>query len=239
MYGAAYVRQFPVHERLLHWTVPILALLLGVVANRLAGWLMPRAGRVSTLVPGALILATPALSIVEMPPPYVRDNVAPALTRLAEAAQPGDMLFLNFGMWHSWQRYGSRVPVAFHELIVGGCPKDYPRGYLRELEPLRGNPRVWLLFARVADRPSHEVRMRYLDSIGIRAEELQAPARGTSESSQVDLYRYDFSDSTRLRSASAESFPIPAGLVEVREGCRANVDAMYRRADGTRVVTVF
>jgi hypothetical protein len=81
--------------------------------------------------------------------------------------------------------------------------------------------------------------MRYLDSIGIRAEELQAPARGTSESSQVDLYRYDFSDSTRLRSASAGSFPIPVDLVERRKGCPPTVDAMYRRADSTRVVSVF
>jgi hypothetical protein len=116
---------------------------------------------------------------------------------------------------------------------------EYPRGYLRELDTLRGDQRVWLVFARVADPSAHVVRLNYLDAIGARSEELLAPAKGTTTSSQVELYRYDFSDSTRLRSASAGSFPIPVDLVERRKGCPPTVDAMYRRADSTRVVSVF
>ena len=55
------------------------------------------------------MLATPVLSLAATPPPYIRDNVRPVIERLSEAAQPGDVVYVGWGAWHTWQRYGPRA----------------------------------------------------------------------------------------------------------------------------------
>jgi hypothetical protein len=240
---AAIIRQYPFGERLLHWTAPIFALLLGVAASVVAGWLRSRWSRIlnlAALAPGAFMLATPLLSLAGTPPPYVRDNATPAIAHLSEAAQPGDVVYVGWGAWHSWHRYSPRINVPLGDVIIGGCPRDYPRGYLRDMDQLRGKPRVWLIFARVEEPewPAQRARITYLDSIGVRAESLLVAVAGVSQSARVDLYRYDFSDSARLGNANAETFPVPQDLVRTETGCY-RFDAMYRRGDGSRVVPIF
>jgi hypothetical protein len=237
---AAIIRQYPYGERLLHWVIPVFALLLGVTASVAATWLRSRpnaAVRWAALIPGAFILAAPALSVAMVPPPYVRDNVAPIIDHLSGAAQPGDVVYVGWGAWHTWHRYGPQVKVPLGRVIIGGCPEDYPRGYLRDVDQLRGLPRVWLIFARVEEQEwrAQLARINYLDSIGVRAESLLVSVPGVSRSGRVFLYRYDLSDSARLANANAETFPVPEDMVHTQTGCW-RFDAMYRRGDGTRVV---
>ena len=238
--AAAIIRQYPFGERLLHWTAPIFALLLGVAASVVAGWLRERPAplfRVGAIAPGAFVLATPLLSLVRSPVQNVPDNIAPIIEHLSGAAQEGDVAYIGWGAWHSWHRYGRGLTPPLGDVITGGCPKDYPRGYLRDLDTLRGRARVWLVFGRFEgiELATHQVRIRYLDSIGVRAESLSVTDPGVSQSGRIDLFRYDFSDPARLASAGADSFPVPQELVRNETGCY-QIDAMYRKADGTRVV---
>ena len=234
---AAALRQYPFGPRVLHWTVPILALLLTVPASRMAEWIRRRA-RMASLLPAMGMLATPAWTLAATPPPYFRDEIRPILARLESGGRPGDGMYLYWGAWHSWHRYGGDVASAFGDVYQGGCPRDYPRGFLREVDRFRGQPRVWFLFARVQSPEALATLLRYLDTIGIRSDSMTVEAPGVNSSAWISLYRYDLSDTSRLAQAGADSFPIAADLMRRETGC-LNIDAMMRRGDGTRVVPFF
>jgi hypothetical protein len=233
----AALRQYPFGPRVLHWTVPMLALLLTVLASWMAAWIRPRA-RMLSLLPAMGMLVTPAMTLIASPPPYWRDDIRPIIARLAEEGQPGDGLYLYWGAWHSWQRYGGNIASTLGDVYQGGCPQDYPRGFLKEVDRFRGQPRAWFLFSRVQSAEALATILRYLDTIGARRDSLIVEAPGVDYSARVDLYRYDLSDSSRLALADADRFPIAADLVRREEGC-LNIDAMMRRGDGRRVVTFF
>ena len=144
-----------------------------------------------------------------------------------------------WGAWHAWHRYGRRIESTLGEVVTGGCPIDYPRAFLREMDQLRGKPRVWLLFGRNQVAEEQALRLAYLDTIG-------DPQRGAARR-RAAHQSYGKRRPVPLRlqrlfpagaSQTAESFPIPASLVKREVGCR-RFDAMMRRADGTRVVPLF
>jgi len=231
---ATLLGHFPFSERLLHWMVPIFALLYTGTVSRVMDWLRTRS-RWLELAPAAVMLGTPVLSLATAPPPFIRDNIAPVIDRLSTEARAGDVLYVYWGAWHAWHRYGRAIEPTLGTVVTGGCALDYPRAFLRDVDQLRGKPRVWLLFGRNQVADEQALRLAYLDTIGIRNEELLVASPRLNTTGNVDLYRYDLSDSSRLALANSESFPIPASLVKREAGCR-RFDAMMRRADGTRVV---
>jgi hypothetical protein len=235
--ATAALRQFPFAARVLHWTVPLIAIMLTLVAASLSGWLRRRAPLWSPL-PALGMLVTPVITLSMLPPPFKRDDVRPAVARLSADGQAIDALYVYWGAWHSWQRYGPRVTATLGEIRQGGCPIDYPRGYLRDLDQFRGRARVWLIFGRVLDERVQAFLLDYLGTIGVRTDSLTVVERGLNVSPRVALYRYDLSDSAKLAATTAGAFPVPDGISRIEDGC-PQLDAMLRRSDGTRVVPLF
>lgn len=233
---AAMLREYPFGTRLLHWMAPVLALLLTIAVSR-AGLALAGGPQFVTTIPGLIVLAAPTLTIATNPPPYLRDDIRPIIAALSSDMRPGDHLYVYWGAWHSWSRYGKQV-AASGDVYLGGCPIDYPRGYLRELDRFRGQPRLWVLFGRMQYEEEHRLILDYLDAIGSRTGSVIVEVPRSGPTARSDLHRYDLSDSSRLGMASAETFPIPAGLERTATGCGV-IDAMLRRGDGTRVVPLF
>ena len=100
----------------------------------------------------------------------------------------------------------------------GGCAREDPRRYLRELDRFRGAPRVWLVMAHPA-LGEDAILLDYLDRIGTRRRSYQAMGRepGSREPDRARAELYDLSDPARL-DVTADAFP-----------CRRG-----RRADGPR-----
>jgi hypothetical protein len=235
-FTAAALHQYPFGPRVLHWTVPILALLFTVSASRMAVWLRRRA-RLVSLVPALGMLAAPVMTLIASPPPYRLDDVRPVIARLAAQGRAGDVLYLYWGAWHSWQRYGAGVTTSLGDVYQGGCPRDYPRGLLNEVDRFRGQRRAWFLFGRIP-LDEHAVVLRYLDTIGVQSDALIVEGPGVDHTAWVELYRYDLSDASRLALADADRFPVPADLVSRQTGC-LQIDPMVLRGDGTRVVPLY
>jgi len=234
---AATFYQYPFGHRVAHWAIPIFAILLAIVAAFIAHW-SGRQARWLSVLPGLATLSTPLWALATNPPPYARDDVRTHMARLSAEGQPGDLLYVYWGAWHAWQRYGTRLATTLGRVHEGGCPVDYPRGYLREFDRFRGQRRLWVLFVRVRSAEEHGVLTGYLDSIGTRNASLEVAVRGVDHTARADLYLYDLSDTARHTLADAESFPIPDAIVRREVGC-PSLDAMMHRADDTRVVQFF
>jgi hypothetical protein len=230
--GAAILRQYPFGERVSHWMAPILALLLAAPV----AWVASRVRRqtLAGLVGGALVLVTPARTLARDPPPYVRDEIRPVIARLNTEARPGDLLYIHWNAWHSWQFYGHLVTPSVR-IITGACQADYVRGYLRELDALRGAENAWVLVMRPQTPQTHEVMREYLATIGTLRDSLHSGGERTLPLHVVHLYRYDLSDSTRLASTDAERFPSAIAAPPPTRRC-AWLTNMHRRGDSTFVV---
>jgi hypothetical protein len=229
---AAVIRQYPFGDRVALWSAPIYAILLAAPV----AWVATRVRRetLAGALGGAFILATPALTLVRDLPPYGRDEIRPALAKLNAEAQPGDPLYVHWNAWHSWQFYGHRAP-SHVQVFAGACQTDYSRGYLRELDALRGADRAWVLIMRTQTPAIHELMRDYLGTIGTLEDSLHSGRPGLPPLHVVHLYRYDLSDSARLASTDAGQFP--AGLPAPPPSARCDwLTNMYRRGDGRMVL---
>lgn len=230
---AATLRLYPFGARLSHWTAPLLALLLATTLAAIS--IRAKRWPVLSMLPAVVVVSVAVTSLWHLPPPFVRDNVKPLMARLTAEATSGDALYVYSGAWHSWARYGrgfgGRSGV---DVIPGGCPADFPRGLLRELDQLRGRPGAWLFLARLQTEVERNFLLGYLDAIGVHTDSLIVEAPGLDVTARVELHRYDLSGAGR-QPVSAATFPVPERGEALPTSCR-RLDAMFRRSDGTSVL---
>lgn len=122
--------------RVLLFAAPLLVICLA------AGVALPRQ---ATLRTGAgllllVLLATPALAGV----PYSRGELRSVLHYVEAHALQGDIIYLY---------YATALPVAYYQpqfagrVVTGSCAQHDRSAYLRELERLRGERRLWVITA--------------------------------------------------------------------------------------------
>jgi hypothetical protein len=229
---AAALQQYPFGERVSHWAAPIYALFLAAPVAHVASRVKRQT--LVGLAGGFAILATPIWSLATGLPPYGRDEVRPAIAYLNAHAQPGDPLYLSWSAWHSWEFYGRGAPGSL-TLVRGACRADSGRGYLRELDTLRGAESAWVLIMRPQTPDIHELMLGYLSTIGTVRDSVRTAPNRARALHVVHLYRVDLSDPTRLASTDAERFP--AVIPETPPDRRCDwLTTMYRRGDGRYVV---
>jgi len=98
------------------------------------------------------------------------------------------------------------------------CDRNDTRAFVRDVDQYRGVRRLWLVSG--GSRPYRSARPAvrdYLATIGVRRDSMVFPSL-TREGIWLDLY--DLSDTVRLRSADAESFPVAPMPKDPRPGCR-------------------
>ena len=99
-------------------------------------------------------------------------------------------------------------------MVKGGCHRSDPRSYLRELEPLRGKPRVWIYRTHVSDRLAEGPLFDgYLGQFGKRIETIRAKG--------AEATLWDLSGGSASSTDTAESYPLPIRDVALAErfGC--------------------
>jgi len=210
--AAAAAHRYPFSGRAIFFLTPVALLAVADAADSIVSGL----ARVGVPRPvGAGIFAT-ALAVVTALhlPVYRHEETRTVLAELAARRQPGDALYVFYGAERALRFYGPRVGIDPAAAIIGGCHRDRPREYLRELDRFRGSPRLWVVFAHASPRLAEQPAIRgYLNSIGKRTDSIQA------EGALADLY--DLSAPDRLTSATAEAYPLAAGSPELaaRYGC--------------------
>jgi hypothetical protein len=151
-------------------------------------------------------MALPLVVIVLLAarPPYASsDGVQPrsVLTDLAERRRPEDRVYVYTQGRHDMAFYGKRAGIR--EWIQGDPHFDDPRGYLREIDALRGELRVWFFWVRL-DRDEPALIRSYLKTIGHEVERIPDEDPGST-----GAVLYDLSDTERSAQVSADSFVLP------------------------------
>lgn len=186
-WAASWLELYPLAGRMALFLVPLIYIFLASAV----GWLwniFPRPRFLSPLLALSLagfLLYTPLLLSAErfISPKYP-EHIRPAIAYLNANHRPGDTLYVYYWALPAFHYY-ARPDM---EYVAGGLRADDPQALLAELAPLRGQPRVWILFSHVYERGQYNEKdwiLAYLDQIGQRKRQFIEP--GTS----VYLYLYD------------------------------------------------
>lgn len=214
---AAIAHQYPFRGRLMFYLIP--GLLVAIAAG--AEWIRREAARLHPVLGCVLmagLLGPPVAAIVIAPPPYDIEHHHEVLGYLQRHRHPGDSIYVFPLVRIGTLFYGPRFGLRPDEWTTGICDRSGSVPYLRDVDRYRGVSRLWVLSA--GPRPYRAARAavrKYLSTIGVKRDSLELPSL-TFQSASVELY--DLSDSTRLRAATAESFPLPQMPDEQRPGCR-------------------
>lgn len=137
----------------------------------------------------AYFLFIPAgYSIERFIAPKIQEHIKPTMEYLQENYRQGDQIYVYYYTEPAFRFYAPRFGFEREEYLAGEKHQDHPEAYLRELDSLAGNKRVWLIFTHVyfrGDFNERDYMLAYLDTIGDKTREYRVPRTA------VNLYLYD------------------------------------------------
>ena len=205
---------YPFTARLLAFLMPsfLLATAAGAEAIVLAF-----AERVAFAMPLGLALfgGPPIYAAATALPPVWLQHVRPLIEHVNARSNPEDALYVYYGASQAFHYYAHRYSVPNH-VRIGGCDTGRPREFLREIDSLSTQPRLWVLATNSRRRGAElALIVEYLDRIGTRLERIEIPGSTGVLMEGAYLYLYDLGDRARLTSVSAASHPIAQGPVTI------------------------
>jgi hypothetical protein len=209
--GAAAAGLYPFAGRAILFLAPAAVLAIAEAGGALAEGLARV--RVPRRVTAAGLALVPVALLVRDPPVYRDEDTRPVLAELARRREPDDAIYVYYAAGRSFRFYAPLVHVEGRGAVMGGCHRADPREYLRELDRLRGRPRVWVfrthVSARLAEGPLID---GYLSRLGKRVEKIEAE--------DTDATLWDLSGNAAPPDA-AETYPLPSGdsALASRFGC--------------------
>jgi hypothetical protein len=189
---AAGLRLYPFAGRLLLFTVPTLLLLIAEGIGRM--WQVcapaPGARKLAPLLLLVLLCYQPVMTALDrfLAPP-AREEIKPVLAYVAEHRRAGDGLYLYYGAGYAFEYYRERFGFPPGSYVVGVDPGDDWGGFAADLDRLRGQRRLWIIFSHVTRRSDDgKFILYYLDGMGKRVDAFQA------EGAEAFLYELRPSD---------------------------------------------
>ncbi len=170
---AGILHRYPLGGRFLLFALPILFLMIGegAIAIAEAGGRFARPVQIFLLV---LLLAKPVwLDVRSLIYERNPDDIKPAIQYAQAHQQPGDgwyvYHFARYQFWYYAQIYQMRPRLV---RIGVDCGTE-SACYAEDLDPLRGQPRVWILFSHIRvqeGRSEEEIVLNHLDHLGVRVD---------------------------------------------------------------------
>ena len=197
--AAAYLEKYPFRSRLVLFLTPFFILLIAEGVN----YVLQRTRKsqrqwvgIAGVFLTVLLLWQPMVSAGSiLIQPKWRSEIKPAISFIKTHQKPGDILYVYQRGIYQFLYYAEKYGYKEGDYILGvddldkydgrGVSEQERKRYLNDLNNLRGNSRVWLLFSHAA--PSeNKLFLSYLEENGIKLAEVHS--KGTS------AYLYDLSN---------------------------------------------
>jgi hypothetical protein len=187
---ASALGKYPFEDRMILFLVPIVAVALAEGVG--AAWsLLAKASRVLAWVGCAALvgyLVLPSLRVARetLQRPPLGEHIKPIMAHLGENLAEEDLVYVYYAAGPAFEYYAPQYGIRKSSAEIGAESREEPAGYLKEVDALRGNSRVWFVFTHNCPVcPVNEQRyiVGYLDQIGQRI--------GGLSSNGADAYLYD------------------------------------------------
>lgn len=171
---AALLGRYPFQERLVLFTLPLLALLAGGGADYVRK--NTRDSRVITALFIGLLLLSPTLAALShLIRPQFIEEMRPVIAYVQQRALPDDIVYLSYSAQPAFRYHAPRLGFRpQHVFLSRGYNREEFREIAADLARLRGHQRVWVVLSHFI--PSEEQFARYyLDTLGVRRDSFIAP----------------------------------------------------------------
>ena len=188
--AASALGKYSLLGRMLLFTTPIFFLYLAAGIDEFGRLIQTKwlGTAVRLALVGYFIFAPLQFSIEGFLTPKMREHIRPTMAYLKENYRKGDLIYVYYYTEPAFRFYAPKFGFASEQYIAGTRHQDNPESYLREIDKLDGNKRVWIIFSHVYERGDFSERdymLDYLNSIGNKTKEYRVPR------TSVYLYLYD------------------------------------------------
>lgn len=164
---ASGIRMYPFTQRFMLFALPSLLIVMGEGLRWLNG--LPRA-RAIYLAVLSLMLLHPAIDAVKLiVQPNTPQGIRPAFDHLAKNWREGDQTYLFHWAHGPFLYYEIKTGRVFPDKTIGLSSRADWSHYIKELEPLRGHPRLWVVVIHTPPplvRQDPQFIVTYLDTVG-------------------------------------------------------------------------
>jgi hypothetical protein len=141
---ASGLQRYPFGDRMVLFLVPAMLLVIAVGAEFIRCRSVPLVG---LTVLGLLFFAPALGSAGKLLEPDKGEQIEPLLAHLREHRRDGDLVYVYTSAWPGYVYHGPQYGLPTSGAgVQRGCAGGDWGNYLRDLDGLRGRPRVWLLF---------------------------------------------------------------------------------------------
>lgn len=180
---AAYLHTYPFHGRLVLFLTPFFIILIaeGIQRSLKTNNLYIKG---LSLLMSALLLSQPLRETLPLLyKPDLRGEIRPVLEYVQQHQQPGDVLYVYQRGIYQFQFYAERYGYTSEDYILGVDDLDDIDGsrvseqerirYQNDLNQLRGNSRVWILFSHAWSEEENNLITAYLNYFGEQIDNYQ------------------------------------------------------------------
>lgn len=183
---ASAIQKYPFRSRLVLFLTPFAILLIAEGVDYILRKTRYKFAPIVSLVILLLLLAPPVVTASQLiVKPYLRGEIKPVLSYIKTNQQPGDILYIYQRGKYQFMYYAEKFGYQKGDYIIGVEDLDKYDGkklseaewqrYKNDLDKLRGNKRVWLLFSHATVASENKKITSYLDSIGKQIDFFQNP----------------------------------------------------------------
>ncbi|MBT9316598.1 glycosyltransferase family 39 protein [Leptothoe spongobia] len=173
---AACIGKYPFSGRLIFFLMPLLIVGIALGVDQLIKTRNVYVRFISISLAALLIFQPLQKSLPQLYTPHLREEIRPVIEYIQTHWQENDKLYIyqrgNLQFLFYTDRYGYRPDDYI--LGIGHLDNYDGRGvsaqererYLRDLDQLRGNPRVWVLFSHASIDEENDLVLGYLNCLG-------------------------------------------------------------------------
>jgi hypothetical protein len=195
---AAFLYKYPFQDRVVLFLAPIFLIILAQGTISLVQRSRPKAAVFLSWIALFLLLGIPLQQASELVvKPDLREEIRPAIAYICTHQQYGDLLYVFQRGEYQFRYYAPKFGYQPEDYIIGVddldktandtvilSPEEWQR-YRADLDKLRGNSRVWLLFSHAVFAEERNAIRAYLEQIGQQ--------RKAFRTKGAFVYLYDFS----------------------------------------------